>query len=156
MRRLFSIGTLAVAAVALGACVAGPGSSANERAAGSTEPELGHLVIESHAQGGPTTLLLEVTCEPPTVTTGNDTEISAATAERRTVTLAPNQTLTTTVDGIAADSVCTVNEIRATNSTLTAVSGGDPVSDEAGLTGVRATVPAGATVQVKLVNTAAA
>jgi hypothetical protein len=156
MRRLAAIGTLSIAVVALGGCLAGPGSSAATSVPRDTQPQRGHLVIRSVARAGPTRLVLEVTCESPTVASGNGTEISAATAQRRTVTLARNQTRTTRVNGITADSECTVDEISATNSTLTAVFGGDPVSDAGGLTGVRARVPAGAIVSVKLVNTAAA
>ncbi len=156
MRRLAAIGTLSIAVVALGGCLAGPESSAGTSVPRDTQPQRGRLVIKSVARAGPTRLVLEVTCESPTVASGNGTEISAATAQRRTVTLARNQTRSTRLNGITADSVCTVDEISATNSTLTAVFGGDPVADGAGLTGVRATVPGGATVTVKLVNTAAA
>lgn len=101
------------------------------------------LRVDVASSSGAGDVALVVQCETPTKS-GDGIDISAATAVRHTVAVAPGAPGAVAIDGQVPGSRCTVTQ--ADPSTLVAVSGGSPVHDTAGaLTGVRATLDGGET-----------
>lgn len=110
-----------------------------DRAAPSTA-ELRAAVTSTAGTG---TTVLVVQCEAP-VEDGGGIAVSAATASRHPLAVAPGAPGEAAVGALTPGSVCTVTQPDAT--TLRSVSGGTPVHDPAGaLIGVRATVAGGVT-----------
>jgi len=107
------------------------------------------LRVRVTSVGGSGEVTLVVACEAP-ATGGDGIEVSAATAVRHAVAVAPGAPGEATFDGRAEGSTCTV--VQADPQALRSVSGGDPVLDSSGtLTGVRATLGHGLTT-VELVD----
>lgn len=136
--------------VGLAACGA---RAVHQSATGTTSTSTeAHVMLRHEAVGTPVDAEIVLECTTPVASSGGSdgVAIASSTAQRWRATAAPGGAWTTVVP-VAAGATCTVTDAPVPPAVLRSVSGGTPVDDGGALTGVRATVPPGATVALTLV-----